>query len=159
MERRGGGGLGVTHRPMYMASRWPLAATCMITPTIDIIDADIRPGFLPQRSATCEAIRAPKKQPACSVDTMLADRFAWATELRLVRPYFLVTVRTNSPWLYPRQGYARHERFHCENTSNDTCFHSKKHTAKACLQTRQSLSTRDIVGQLTEQASIYTLHP
>jgi hypothetical protein len=72
---------------------------------------------------------------------MLAERFACATGVRLFRPYFLLTVRTSSRWVCLRQVDARHERFHSEDTPNDTCFHSEKHTTKACLQCRQFLNT------------------
>ena len=62
-----------TYRPTYIAYKWPLAASCMTTPMIARIDAVIRAIFRPHLSATGEAMSAPKKHPACSVDTIFPE--------------------------------------------------------------------------------------
>jgi len=74
---------------MYMASKWPLAEACMMTPTIPITADPIKAPLLPHFSAAGDARRAPKKHPAWRVETMFADKFACATGSRSFRPYVL----------------------------------------------------------------------
>lgn len=79
----------MSYRPMYMASMWPLAAVCKTIPSTATTAAPIRESRLPHFSAIGEATRAPKKHPAWSVETILADRFAAATLEMFSSPYVL----------------------------------------------------------------------
>jgi hypothetical protein len=85
----------VISRPTYRTGRWPREEACITVPTMATRELMISEVRRPKRSANQYAPRAPKKQPACKVETMLASRFAEATESRPSRPNFLrgVSVR------------------------------------------------------------------
>lgn len=73
-------------RPMYMGARWPEAAAWRTTPSRMNQEQTMRHHLRPKRSVSGEAIRAPRKQPACRVETMFADRLAEAAEVVSPRP-------------------------------------------------------------------------
>jgi hypothetical protein len=100
----------------------------MTTPTMEMIAAQRRMGRRPHRSAIQAEMTAPRKQPACRVETMLALKLALASALMVSRPYFLV--RSVSHLVVPA-GNILLKRGHSQHSTNGTSIDTKDHSSEA----------------------------
>lgn len=65
-----------TDLPQYMAAKLPMEAACSTVPTIAITAHPMRVILRPNLSANQLATKAPRKHPACRVETIFASRLA-----------------------------------------------------------------------------------
>lgn len=116
-----------------MAAKFPMEAACNMVPMIAIIAHPKRVILRPNLSANQLATKAPRKHPACRVETMFASRLALAilsspwspNTLRILVSFHLLVSEEIKRYLLP-------ETIQLQDSTDNTNVHTEQHTSKAC---------------------------